>query len=227
MGKRFWGLAFVVAALSLTLSFMGPAQSETSVTAGKLVVDAPTLTAIGVEWKIAGDDNTNAAVEVGYRKKGETALRKALPLLRIHHEIINGAEGPFRSTDPSPALPNGTRENPWHYDTGNMFAGSVLNLEPDTDYECRYVLSDADGVSGEKERVITVHTRKEPQPASAGPTFHVYPIGWKGPMQQPAFIGLMRAYNMGLSASDHDHTFPVRVRPGDLARRVCLITAQA
>ncbi len=35
-------------------------------------------------------------------------------------------------------------------------------------------------------------------------------------MQQPSFIGLMRAYNMGSSASDHDHTFPPRVRPGDV-----------
>ena len=35
-------------------------------------------------------------------------------------------------------------------------------------------------------------------------------------MQQPAFIGLMRAYNMGSSASDHDHTFPPRVQPGDM-----------
>jgi hypothetical protein len=193
-----------------------PARAQTAVTAGKLVVDAPTLTAIGVEWKIAGDDNRNAAVQVSYRRRGETAWRQALPLLRIHHEIINSAEVPFRSTDPTPALPNGARENPWHYDTGNMFAGSVLNLQPDTDYECRLVLSDADGVSGEKEKIITVHTRKEPQPASGGRTFHVYPIGFKGPMQQPAFIGLMRAYNMGSSASDHDHTFPPRVRPGDV-----------
>ena len=53
-------------------------------------------------------------------------------------------------------------------------------------------------------------------PAAGGRVFHVYPIGWKGPMQQPAFIGLMRAYNMGSSASDHDHTFPPRVHPGDM-----------
>ena len=53
-------------------------------------------------------------------------------------------------------------------------------------------------------------------PAAGGHVYHVYPIGWKGPMQQPAFIGLMRAYNMGSSASDHDHTFPPRVQPGDV-----------
>src|SRR5690348_16166728 len=208
--RGFWA-ALIFATLAAT-----PAWADAQVTAGKLVVDAPTLTAIGVEWKITGDDNRNAAVEVSYRRRGEAAGRKALPLSRVHHEVINSAEPPFRPVDPSPANPNGERENPWHYDTGNMFAGSVLNLEPDSDYECRFLLCDPEGVSGEKEKIITVHTRKEPQPAAGGRTFHVYPIGWKGPMQQPSFIGLMRAYNMGSSASDHDHTFPPRVRPGDV-----------
>jgi hypothetical protein len=199
----------------LFMLFAAPAWADSPVTSGKLVVDAPTLTAIGVEWKITGDDNRNAAVEVSYRAKGEQDWHKALPLLRIHHEVVNSHEPPFRPVDPTPANPNGERENPWHYDVGNMFAGSILNLAPDTDYECRFQLSDPDGVSGDKEKIITVHTRKEPQPAAGGHVYHVYPIGWKGPMQQPAFIGLMRAYFMGSSASDHDHSFPPRVQPGD------------
>ena len=210
MTVRLFGAAVMLAAMSVA-----PAWAENQTSAGKLVIDSPTLTAIGVEWKITGDDNRNAAVEVSFRRKGETAWRKALPLLRIHHEVINSAQPPFRPVEPTQANPNGERENPWHYDTGNMFAGSVLNLQPDTDYECRYQLTDPDGVGGDKEKIITVHTRKEPQPATGGRTFHVYPIGTKGPMQQPYFIGLMRAYNMGSSASDHDHTFPSRVRPGD------------
>ena len=203
------------AALMLALLCALPADAQTTTTSGKLVVDAPTLTAIGVEWNITGDDNRNAAVEVSYRKNGEQAWHKALPLLRIHHEVINSAEPPFQPSDPSPANPNGSRENPWHYDTGNMFAGSILNLEPDTDYDCRFQLSDPDGVNGDSEKIITMRTRKEPRPAPGGRVFHVYPIGWTGAKQQPAFIGLMRAYNMGSSASDHDHTFPPRVQPGD------------
>src|SRR5712671_4278564 len=143
-----------------------PAWAENQVTSGRLVVDAPTLTAIGVEWKISGDDNRNAAVEVSFRRKGEQAWRKALPLLRIHHEVINSAQPPFRPVDPTPANPNGERENPWHYDTGNMFAGSILNLSADADYECRFVMSDPDGIGGDKEKIITVRTRKEPQPAA-------------------------------------------------------------
>src|SRR6185436_1173051 len=147
VGKLFCA-GFMLALLSAM-----PARAENQITSGKFILDVPTLTAIGVEWKIAGDDNRNAAVEVSYRRKGEQAWRKALPLLRIHHEVINSAEPPFRPTEPSAAIPNGTRENPWHYDTGNMFAGSILNLEPDTEYECRYVLSDPDGVGGGKEQV--------------------------------------------------------------------------
>ena len=96
--------------------------------------------------------------------QGEQAWRKALPLLRVHHEVINSAEPPFQPTEPSAANPNGTRENPWHYDTGNMFAGSILNLEAGSEYECRLQLSDSDGVSGDKEKIITVRTRKEPLP---------------------------------------------------------------
>src|SRR5690348_4975738 len=121
---------FFCAALMLALLSAAPARAENQVTSGKLVVDAPTLTAIGVEWKITGDDNRNAAVEVSYRRKGEQVWRKALPLLRVHHEVVNSAQPPFRPVDPTPANPNGERENPWHYDTGNMFAGSILNLMP-------------------------------------------------------------------------------------------------
>src|SRR5690242_9146724 len=122
---------FCCAALMAVVLPVLPAWAENQVTSGKLVIDAPTLSAIGVEWKITGDDNRNAAVEVAFRRKGEQNWRKALGLLRIHHEVINSAQPPFRPVDPTPANPNGERENPWHYDTGNLFAGSILNLQPD------------------------------------------------------------------------------------------------
>jgi hypothetical protein len=202
---------------ALLLAFMRPAlgQEHRSVIVGKFVVEAPTLTSIGVEWKIAGDDNRNARVDVRYRRKGDPAWRNALPLLRIHHEIINGGSPPFEVTGISAENATGNRENAWHYDTGNMFAGSILGLTPDTDYECQFRLSDPDGVNGEPEKTIVVHTRKEPQPAPGGRVFHVYPWTWKGPRQQPAFLGLLRAYYMGASSSDHGGIFPPRVQPGD------------
>jgi hypothetical protein len=204
---------FAVAMVVMTASSAWSQSMSTS--AGKLIVEAPTLTAIGVEWKIAGDDNTNASVEVTYRRKGDKAWRKALPLLRLHHELINALAPPFEASEPSGDNARGTRENPWHYDVGNMFAGSVLSLQPGTDYECHFVLRDPDGVKGENEKTITVTTRKVPTAAAGGRVLHVYPIGWTGPKQQPAFTGLMRAYNLGASASDHEVAFPPRVHPGD------------
>lgn len=217
--NRFWK-ALAAAAVTLFVSALildtALAQAQDAVKPGKLVIEAPTLTAIGVEWKIQGDDNDNAAVAVSFRHKGEQAWHPALPLMRIHHEIINGGSPPFEITGVSADNAAGNRENPWHYDTGNMFSGSILGLSPDTDYECRFRLTDSDGVLGAAEKIIQVHTRKEPEPAAGGRVFHVYPWDWKGPKQQPAFLGLMRAYNMGASSSDHGTAFPPRVRPGDI-----------
>jgi len=47
-------------------------------------------------------------------------------------------------------------------------AGSIFSLEPNTDYECRLALSDPDGISGDKEKSVIVHTRKEPMPHRLG-----------------------------------------------------------
>ena len=37
----------------------------------------------------------------------------------------------------------------------NMFAGSIFDLEPDTLYEARFVLSDPDGLLGQGGKVFT------------------------------------------------------------------------
>lgn len=211
----------IVFGLLALFAFIPPAaktgwsQTRAGTVPGKFVVEAATLTAIGVEWRIEGDDNRNATVEVSYRKKGERSWHQALPLLRIDHEAINDNRPPWQTVPFAERPPNGDRENLWHYDTGNMFAGSILSLEPDTEYECRFVLSDPDGVRGAKEKTINVRTRRVPEPAPGGHVYNVYPIGWNGPIQQPAFVGLMRAYYMGSSSSDHSATFPPRVQPGD------------
>jgi len=58
-----------------------PANAQTTTTAGEFSVEPPTLLSLGFDWKIAGDDNRNASVDVSYRKKGETTWKKGLPLL--------------------------------------------------------------------------------------------------------------------------------------------------
>jgi hypothetical protein len=180
------------------------AWPQTGTVSGEFVVARPTLVSLGFEWKISGDDNRNARVEVSYRKAGETEWRKGLPLLRLQGESV----------------PGGTpREGGGHYFSyvaPNMFAGSILNLNPGTEYECRFILSDPDGVKGKTVRTVSVRTRKEPEPAAGGHIYHVYPFGYKGPRQEPAFTGLLAAYYRGSDQSDHSNAAAPRVQPGDI-----------
>ena len=60
------------------------------------------------------------------------------------------------------------------------FAGSLFDLEENTEYDIRLQLQDPDGVRSEAEKSITVRTRAEPKPASDGRVFHVYPPGYEG-----------------------------------------------
>jgi peptidase M28-like protein len=167
-----------------------------SVSAGEFLVEPPTLINLGFEWFIEGDDNRNAAVDVSYRKSGEQAWKRALPLLRLQGEhIYNGAQLDVVAP--------------------NMFAGSLLDLQPDTAYEARFVLSDPDGVRGEAQKIVTVRTRPEPQPAAGGRVFHVYPPGFSGAKLEPSFEGLMCAYNITCSGTDWATAGRPRVRPGD------------
>lgn len=114
---------------------------------------------------------------------------------------------------PRPNDPN--RYPLFQYTAANMFAGSILNLEPDSEYECRFTLTDPHGVTGPAAKTATVRTRKEPQPAAGGHVYHVYPIDWKGPKQEPAFTGIMAAYYTGSAHFDYENAFPPRVQPGD------------
>ncbi len=181
-----------------------PCRSQTTTTPGEFVVDPPTIVSLGFEWRISGDDNRNARVDVTFRKKGEQQWRKALPLLRLQRESVTGG------------TPRDGSAHYFSYVAPNMFAGSILNLEPGTEYECHFALSDPDGVQGKVERSVTVRTRQEPQPAEGGHVYHVYPFGYQGVRQEPSFTGLLAAYYMGSDESDHANVLPPRVRPGDI-----------
>ena len=92
-----------------------------SVMAGDFLIDPPTLLNLGFEWFIQGDENRNAAVAVSYRKKGESVWKDALPLLRLKGERV------YMASQVDVTSPN-------------MFAGSILDLTPDTAYEAQFVL---------------------------------------------------------------------------------------
>lgn len=188
-------------------------NAQTATTPGRFSVEPSTLTALGFDWRISGDENRNAQVEVTYRKKGDRQWRKALPLFRLQHERIATPTGPGY---PKPPVSDGTGYiNPFNYVAPNMFSGSILNLNPGTEYECRFVLSDPDGVHGITTKMVFARTRTEPQPAKGGHVYHVYPYGYKGVKQEPAFTGLLAAYYHGSNHSDHANSFAPRVQKGD------------
>ena len=174
----------------------GLAAADNRTQAGRFLVEHPTLLNLGFEWAIEGDANRNASVAVEFRKAGDTKWLAALPLLRI------GGEKIFRR-----------REN-LDYTVPNGFAGSILNLQPGTEYECRFALSDPDGVSGEATHTVKVRTRTEPQPSKEGRTLHVYPTDYTGPRQEPSFTSILQAY-YGAGMGDWNVVWERRAQPGD------------
>jgi hypothetical protein len=94
------------------------------------------------------------------------------------------------------------------YTAPNMFSGSLFDLQENTEYDVKLTLHDPDGVTGDTEKTLTVRTRAEPQPAQPGRVFHVYPPGYKGPKQQPAFSGLLEAYYMASLGGDWSRASP-------------------
>jgi hypothetical protein len=190
-------LTTLVVGVCVTLRAGAATSPADAVTAGEFIVDPPTLINLGFEWFIQGDDNRNASVEVSYRKQGASEWKPALPLLRLQGERIKQGD---QIDVVSP----------------NMFAGSILDLEPGTSYEARFVLRDPDGVKGQSSKTVTVKTRAEPIPAEGGKVYHVYPPGFTGAKAEPAFEGLMCAYNYTCAGTDWSTAGRPRVKPGDI-----------
>jgi hypothetical protein len=189
-------VAGIGAAVAAVAAHDAQAASPDAITARELVVEPPTLMALGFEWTVDGDANRNASVAIAYRRGGETQWRQGLPLLRLSGERTVYA-------------------NTLDYTAPNMFAGSLLELEENTGYEVRLTLSDPDGTAGETDRIVSVRTRAEPQPYSGGRTFHVYPHDFAGPRQEPSFSGLLGAYYADALGGDWSRASPPRVEPGD------------
>ncbi len=199
MQNRLAALLLVLVSLGALLPSVPSAQYPAGgnrLVMGEFVIDPPTLINLGFEWFIDGDENRNAEVAVSYRRQGDAAWKDGLPLLRLHGErIVQGQQMDVL--------------------TPNMFAGSILDLEPDTPYEVRLTASDLDGVAGEATKTVTVRTRPEPVPASGGRVFHVYPHGFTGTRAEPSFEGLMCAYNYTCAGTDWATAGRPRVKAGD------------
>jgi hypothetical protein len=186
--------------LTLSMANVVFAHSPSSVAQpGAVVIEPPTTGALGVEWRIQGDDNRNASVAVAWRRTGEAAWRDGLPLLRLQAEAVQQGAS-------------------FHYVAPNMFAGSVFDLEPNTSYDVRLRLTDPDAAAGSPpvERTVTARTRPVPKPATGGAVYHVYPRDYTGAKVEPNFNSLMAAYNTGANGADFVNSFQPRVKPGDV-----------
>ena len=184
--------------LPLSLLFFAAAAfaQNNGTQAGRFVVEHPTLLNLGFEWAITGDANRNASVSVRFRAAVESAWRPALPLVRI------GGENIYRR-----------REN-LDYTVPDGFAGSILNLQPGTEYECEFQLTDPDGATGETKHTARVKTRTEPRPFPGGRTLHIYPPDHQGPRLEPNFTSVLQAY-YGAGLGDWSVVWERRAQPGD------------
>lgn len=187
--------------LSLVLVACGTVSAQNGVQRGEFIIEPPTLQNLGFEWYIeGGDENRNATVQVEYRIAGSGSEWKAgMPLLRIGDEHIERA-----GID---------------YTTPHMFAGSILDLKIDTEYEARFTMEDPDGVEGEAVKVVKVSTRAEPKAFRGGRVRHVYSQYYTGEKEEPNYPGLVSAYHG--SANTKGDWYVVGedpVQPGDIIK---------
>ena len=179
--------------------------SQSSTTPGEFIVDPPTLVSLGFAWNISGDDNRNARVDVTYRKKGERQWRKGLPLLRLQHEQVFGGA----PRDGAQAFLQLRRAQHVCGQPSQSRARHRIRMPLRSFRSRRRKRQSA-------KRPSSCVPGPEPQPAAGGHVYHVYPFGYKGTKQEPAFTGLLAAYYMGSDQSDHSNVMPPRVQPGDI-----------
>jgi len=141
---------------------------------GEIFVERPTCRAIGFEWNIRGDFNRNGEVGVEYRKTSEQTWHPGQTMLRLMWEGLQ-LDGKLDRVCP------------------NMYAGSVLDLEPGTEHEVRLTLADPDG--GGAVRTFKSSTRSIPGIYDGLRTLHVYPPKSGGRKREPSFEGLKAAYS--------------------------------
>ncbi|MBU1701539.1 MAG: right-handed parallel beta-helix repeat-containing protein [Candidatus Eisenbacteria bacterium] len=139
----------------LTCLSLTPVLAADSVMPGEIEENA-TIENVDFKWFIEGDDNLDCSVQVEYRKGSLTEWTPAQPLLRVEPGSYNDD----------------------NIDPGNLLAGSIFNLNPDTEYDFRLTLSDPDGGTAVETR--TVRTRHVPQDPANPRIRYVIPGGGGG-----------------------------------------------
>ncbi len=166
MKRTFMSVVLLVPAVSAVCIADGNTASPGEIRA------VPTLTCLGIEWSIEGDANSNAHVSVAYRQEGQETWLQAMDLMRVENIAHTG------HIMDEPVIAESERGRRfWNFDPpveyGNLLAGSIFHLDPDTSYEVRLELQDPDG--GAASRTVTARTRAVPQTPATGRTLHVAP----------------------------------------------------
>ena len=144
--------AAFAAACALALSAPTCLFAGNSSFAGALTEELPTIHCLGFRWVIQGDDNRNAAIKLEYRNKGANDWTRALDLFRVETAALKAVSVPAGS---------------------QLFAGSIVDLQEDADYEVRLTLSDPDG--GAATKTLQAKTWTEPVAPTPKRTLHVIP----------------------------------------------------
>jgi hypothetical protein len=156
---RLW-LTIGAFANALALSARG---AENASAPGEIQQEPATLHCLAVRWPVKGDDNPNATIGVQYRKAGDAAWKQGFPLFRTIRSATREQRGQWSFQGiPPDRLPGG-----W------IFAGSVVDLEPQTEYEVKLSLKDPDG--GDAGKVLKMKTIGEPREPPGMRVRHVVP----------------------------------------------------
>lgn len=154
----------------LLICFASCLSAQVATTPGAIVDEVPTCNCLGFRWSITGDTDLDCTVAVDYRPAGTTAWLPAQPMLRVEPASISGNT----------------------FDPGNLLAGSILGLTPDTNYEVRLTLSDPDGGSSVQTR--SLRTRAVPSDPAAPTLKYVAPgFGGGAGTQGSPYLGLAAA----------------------------------
>jgi hypothetical protein len=108
---------------------------------GKPELDRATVVTLGIKLPVVGGDHYNAVVTVRYREAGTKVWRPALPLFRVHPDVVTA----FALTP--------------------QFAGSIFDLKPAAAYEVELHATDPDG---NVDQTVTVTGSTRAIPADPG-----------------------------------------------------------
>ena len=148
------GLASVALSACAGAGATGLGSAGNASEAAEPAAEPATFHSLGVRWAVRGDANADAQIGVRYRPRAETHWREALPLFRTDPESVS-------------------REN--RVKGGWLFAGSIVDLAADTEYEVTLALTDPDG--GSVQRTLSMRTGAEPREPAGMRVRHVVPAG--------------------------------------------------